>query len=127
MLKKPILYALLIINFSSMICHRCGTDLLIKKLNLKNNQTFTGGNRRRLSNEYTPIKVKIDYTVLQNQNNKRIISDTNYQRFKNELDKMPGYLEKIISVKHETFNAETLRKNINLIQIANIQIQIFLL
>ena len=113
MLKKLILYLLLIINFSSMICHRCGTDLLIKKLNLKNNQTFTGGNRRRLSNEYTPIKVKIDYTVLQSQNNRRIISDTNYQRFKNELDKMPRYLEKIISVKHETFNAEALRQNIN--------------
>ena len=113
MFKKLILSLLLIINFSSMICHRCGTDLLINKLNLKNNQTFIGGNRRRLSYDYTPIKVKIDYTLLQNQNNRRIISDTNYQRFKMELDKMPGYLEKLISVKHETFNAEKLMEHIN--------------
>ena len=85
----------------------------MQKLNLTNKQNFVGVNRRRLSESFSPIKVQIDYTLLQNQNNKRIISDTNYQSFKKEIDKIPGYLEKIISVKHETFNEQKLIESIN--------------
>ena len=113
MSKKLILYSLLIINFSSLICHRCGTDLLINKLNLTNSHILVGGNRRRLSNDFNPIRVKIDYTLLQKQKNSRIISDDNYNLFENELNKIPEYLKKIISVRQETFNAGELMKSIN--------------
>ena len=113
MFKNLTIYILLFLNFSSIISHRCGTDLLMQKLNLTNKQNFVGVNRRRLSESFSPIKVQIDYTLLQNQNNKRIISDTNYQSFKKEIDKIPGYLEKIISVKHETFDEQELIKSIN--------------
>ena len=114
MYGKLIIYALIIVfNFSSIISHKCGTDLLINKLNLTNNKNFVGENRRRLSDSFYPIRVKIDYTLLQNQNNKQIISNTNYQNFKNNLDKIPEYLAKIISVNRETFNEQELLYEIN--------------
>ena len=113
MSKEFILSALLIINFSSIICHKCGTDLLINKLNLKKNKVFIGGDRRRLSSDFYPIRVKMDYTLLQNQNNRKVISDTNFELFKKELDKMPVYFAKIISVRRETFNANELMGYIN--------------
>ena len=115
MFNKEIFYVLLILNFSIMICHRCGADLLMKKLNLNNSKVFIEGNRRRLSDEYFPIRVKIDYTLLNTQYNRREISDTNYELFRQELDKMPEYLGNIISVKRETFNknslVEAIKKN----------------
>ena len=87
----------------------------MKKLNLNNSKVFIEGNRRRLSDEYFPIRVKIDYTLLNTQYNRREISDTNYELFKQELDKMPEYLGNIISVKRETFNknslVEAIKKN----------------
>ena len=114
MYGKLIIYALIIVfNFSSIISHKCGTDLLINKLNLTNNKNFVGENRRRLSDTFYPIRVKIDYTLLQNQNNRQIISNTNYQNFKNNLDKIPEYLAKIISVNRETFNEQDLLYEIN--------------
>ena len=114
MYGKLIIYALIIVfNFSSIISHKCGTDLLINKLNLTNNKNFVGENRRRLSDTFYPIRVKIDYTLLQNQNNKQIISNTNYQNLKNNLDKIPEYLAKIISVSRETFDEQDLLKEIN--------------
>ena len=114
MYGKLIIYALIIVfNFSSIISHKCGTDLLINKLNLTNNKNFVGENRRRLSDTFYPIRVKIDYTLLQNQNNRQIISNTNYQNFKNNLDKIPEYLAKIISVNRETFNEQELLYEIN--------------
>jgi len=114
MYGKLIIYALIIVfNFSSIISHKCGTDLLINKLNLTNNKNFVGENRRRLSDTFYPIRVKIDYTLLQNQNNRQIISNTNYQNFKNNLDKIPEYLAKIISVNRETFDEQELLYEIN--------------
>ena len=113
MFNKEIFYVLLILNFSIMICHRCGADLLMKKLNLNNSKVFIEGNRRRLSDEYFPIRVKIDYTLLNTQYNRREISDTNYELFMQELDKMPEYLGNIISVKRETFNKNSLVEAIN--------------
>ena len=87
----------------------------MKKLNLNNSKVFIEGNRRRLSDEYFPIRVKIDYTLLNTQYNRREISDTNYELFRQELDKMPEYLGNIISVKRETFNknslVEAIKKN----------------
>ena len=46
-----------------------------------------------IPNPQSPFK--IDYTLLQNQNNRQIISNTNYQNLKNNLDKIPEYLEKL--------------------------------
>ena len=67
-------YILIILNISSLFCHRCGTDLLIRKLNLKTNQSSNQISRRRLGNGFTPINILIDYTTLDIQKNQGTLS-----------------------------------------------------
>ena len=66
---KSLSFILIILYFSSFCCHRCGADLLIKKLNLKEKEKKTSNriNRRRLDTGYYPINIKIDYTILEIQ------------------------------------------------------------
>ena len=67
-------YILIIFAISSFFCHKCGTDLLIKKLNLKANQPSNKISRRRLNNAFTPIKILIDDIILVKQLENGILS-----------------------------------------------------
>ena len=109
---KLTIFLLIILNFSFLFCHKCGADLLIKKLNAKADITPKENKKRKLANEYTPINIKIDYYVLDIQKNQGLVSDFNYQSYKTELEKIAEYFKKIVSVQHELFDRESLLKGI---------------
>ena len=99
-------------DFLALFCHKCGADLLIKKLNANADITPKEIKRRKLSSEYTPINIKIDYTVLDIQKYHGLIDDFNYEAFKTELEKIADYFKKIVLVQHELFDQESLLKGI---------------
>ena len=110
---KLTIFLLIILNLSFLFCHKCGADLLIKKLNAKTDITPKENKKRKLANEYTPINIKIDYYVLDIQKNQGLVSDSNYQSYKTELEKIAEYFKKIVSVQHELFDRESLLEGIN--------------
>ena len=105
-------YILIFFEISPFFSHRCGTDLLIKKLNLTTNQASNKINRRRLYATFTPINILIDYTTLKIQKNQGILSENSYQKFKTELDKIADYFKKIVYVQHENFYSDSLKSYI---------------
>ena len=114
MLIKQILFLIIfLLNFTSIFCHKCATDLLIKKLNMKPINTTNRINKRRLDLVYTPIQIKIDYTVLNFQKNVGQISNDIYQKYKTELESVANYLNKIIKVHHEVFDHTKIIDKIN--------------
>ena len=113
MALRFLFYILIFFEISPFFSHRCGTDLLIKKLNLTTNQVSNKISRRRLSGSFTPINILIDYTTLKIQKNQGILSENSYQKFKTELDKIAAYLKKIVYVQHENFFSEDLKGIIN--------------
>ena len=109
---KTFVFLIFILNFSSLFSHRCGTDLLLKKLNSKQNTISNRVIRRKLSNEYSPLQIKIDYSILDLQKSLKQITEDSYNKFKTELDKMPNYFKKIISVQHEVFDKNNILSGI---------------
>ena len=75
LIKQMLFLIVFLFNFTSIFCHKCATDLLIKKLNMKPINTTNKINKRRLDLVYTPIQIKIDYTVLNFQKNVGQISN----------------------------------------------------
>ena len=109
---KPIIFLLITLNFSSLFCHKCGADLLIKKLNVNADITPKENKRRKLSSEYTPINIKIDYTILNIQKSLGLVNNFNYEAFQTELEKIANYFKKIVLVQHELFDQESLLEGI---------------
>ena len=66
----------------TVYCHRCGTDLIHQKPSIiKINATENS--KRYLSNEFTPIKIKVDLTYLKNQKESKNIPIDNLKKSKN--------------------------------------------
>ena len=64
-MSKKIMMVILIIFtqfFSSTICFKCGADLIKREPVIMSN--LKPNNKRRLANEYTPVKIKYDYSQL---------------------------------------------------------------
>ena len=106
---KAILFILLIINFSSFFCLKCGADLLYQKFKQKYNITPSRIKRRRLNVEYTPIQIKVDYTIMDSISANKDIINT----FKSIIDEVANYFNKIILVQHESTDYETLKNSLN--------------
>ena len=109
---KTFSFIIFILYFSYLFSYKCGADLLLKKLNSKPIKISNGVTRRRLSNEYTPLQIKIDYSLLDLQKSLKEISEDIYNKFKTELDEMPNQFEKIISVQHEVFDKTDILRGI---------------
>ena len=109
---KLIIFILSILNYPSVFCHKCGADLLIKKFGVKPNRTSEGVKKRNLDTDYTPINIKIDYTVLDIQKRQNLINDNNYKTFKDELENIAEYFKKIVSVQYERFDNGSLLEKI---------------
>ena len=88
---------ILLLEISIIITHKCGHDL-IKKKSHKISIDRIDKNRRILSTDYTPIKIKIDYTYLESQN---ILSSEVLSELKNILEDVTKYLSLLLSVEHE--------------------------
>ena len=88
---------ILLLNISIILTHKCGHDL-IKKKSHKISIDRIDKKKRGLSTDYTPIKIKVDYTYLESQNKlrSRVLS-----QLKNILEDVTRYLSLLLSVEHE--------------------------
>jgi len=77
-------------NFYFSYEHRCGADLIKKKPFIIPENKF----KRRLNSEFTPIKIKIDYTRL------KIEVKGNINYFKERFSNIAMYLSSLLSVQH---------------------------
>ena len=81
------LYLTIGFNIYSLYCYRCGTDLLKINISMMNISSIENS-KRRLMDIYTPIRIKVDYTNIENQN-----------LMKNQLDKLKSiFSETILSL-----------------------------
>ena len=88
-----ILFVLLIVPIYSF---NCGASQI---KDIKINQVSQPVNKRKLSNVYTPIKIKMDYTYLESQKNSEDLTN----RVEHVLDKTITYFSKLLSVIHTDF------------------------
>ena len=96
----------LILAFQLFIsnCLKCGTDLLnivpgkIKINNIKRKTQLT-------VSEYAQIKIKVDMTQIEQQNQKNIMSNEKLQNLKNIFNEVVESFQKIISVQHFAYLA----------------------
>ena len=77
-------------NFYFSYEHRCGVDLMKTKPFKISEKKY----KRRLSSEYSPIKIKVDYTQLQRQ----VPSNINY--YKERFTNVINYISSLLSVQH---------------------------
>ena len=90
------IYFLIFINFYSVYSHRCGTDSLkIKPYKIEDDKI--NKYHRRVSNEYTPIKIIVDYTQLQSQNS---YSNLDISFLKERFNNVAKYFSSLLSVQH---------------------------
>ena len=89
------LFLILLLNYQIIVCYRCGTDSIKKKL--KNISSKKSEDKRSLSTDYTPIQIKYDYTYLKNQ---KILNTKNLNDLINLFTDISKYLSSIFSVEH---------------------------
>jgi hypothetical protein len=68
----------------------------MKKKPFKISNNKVNNNRRRLSNEFTPIKIFVDYTSLSTQ-----VDDTKLEFFKEVFSDVTKYFNHLLSVQHD--------------------------
>ena len=81
--------------FNSIISYKCGVDSIKKKFHKINDTQID--NKRRLENNYTPIKFAIDYTYLISQN---ILSPTQLNKITSIFNEVTQYLSSLLSIRH---------------------------
>ena len=96
-MKILFLLFIIILEISIIFTHKCGHDL-IKKKSHKISLDRIDKNRRGLSTDYTPIKIKVDYTYLESQ---KKLSTSVLSQLKNILEDVTRYLSLLLSVEHE--------------------------
>ena len=83
-------------NFYFSYEHRCGVDLIKTKPFKLSEKKY----KRRLSSEYSPIKIKVDYTQLQIQ----VPSKINF--YKERFTNIIKYISSLLSVEHINVDLE---------------------
>ena len=86
---------IIIISINLSTPFKCGTDdLKIKPLTIN---TSNASKKRKTANEYTPIKIKADYTSFTKINS---MSDQTLQKAKQLIDETIGEFSKFLQVQH---------------------------
>jgi len=101
-MKITFLLYIILLQISIIITHKCGHDL-IKKKSHKISIDRINTNRRGLSTDFAPIKIKIDYTYLESQ--KKLKSKT-LEELKKILSDVTSYLSALLSMKHEDIDTD---------------------
>ena len=98
-MKKAVflLFIIFLYNYS-IFSFKCGADLIKKKKKYKKIIPKRNKDKRGLSSEYTPIKIKVDYTYLESQ--KKLSSEI-LGNLKNIMEDVINHLSALLSVKHE--------------------------
>ena len=95
-LKNSIIIFLLFLT--PIFTFKCGANDI---KDIKINKVSQPTNKRRLTTFYTPIKIKLDYSYLDSQQNS---DQTRITKIKKVLDNTLTYFEKLLSVLHTDFS-----------------------
>ena len=95
-LKTSIIIFLLFLT--PIFTFKCGANDI---KDIKINKVSQPTNKRRLTTLYTPIKIKLDYSYLDSQQNS---DETRITKIKKVLDNTLTYFEKLLSVLHTDFS-----------------------
>ena len=87
---------IILLEISIILNHKCGHDLIKKKPH-KISIDRINKSRRGLSTDFTPIKIKVDYTYLESQNK---LSSNVLSTLKNILTEVTNYLSVLLEMKH---------------------------
>ena len=93
---KIILYLFIGIQLNLLYCHRCGTNLLKNNISMIN-ITSIEKSKRKLTNTYKPINIKVDLTYLKSQ---KLLDEEKLRKLENIFTETIQSLSSIISVQH---------------------------
>ena len=92
----------LIFQNNNINCFRCGADLIKKKPKIIDIDNINI--KRGLSTEYTPLKIKYDFTYLTEQNK---LDDEDLEDLKVSLNDISNYLSSLLLVNHINIDIKT--------------------
>ena len=96
-MKINVLITLFFVILNPIFTFKCGSSQI---KDIKINKVSQPENKRKLSTVLTPIKIKVDYSYLDSQQNSE---ESIINRLKNVLNKTINYFEKLLSVYHSDF------------------------
>ena len=99
---------LLILNIPSSHSFKCGADKMNHIKITKVSSSVKNKENRKLSTEFQPIQIKYDYTYLDSQSKDASM----VSKIKNLLEQTSTYFQKILSVKHDIFDFDSVRQEV---------------
>ena len=97
-MKLKTSFIIFLLFLTPIFTFKCGANDI---KDIKINKVSQPTNKRRLTTFYTPIKIKLDYSYLDSQQNS---DETRITKIKKVLDNTLTYFEKLLSVLHTDFS-----------------------
>ena len=97
-MKLKTSFIIFLLFLTPIFTFKCGANDI---KDIKINKVSQPTNKRRLTTVYTPIKIKLDYSYLDSQQNS---DETRITKIKKVLDNTLTYFEKLLSVLHTDFS-----------------------
>ena len=97
-MKLKTSFIIFLLFLTPIFTFKCGANDI---KDIKINKVSQPTNKRRLTTFYTPIKIKLDYSYLDSQQNS---DQTRITKIKKVLDNTLTYFEKLLSVLHTDFS-----------------------
>ena len=97
-MKLKTSFIIFLLFLTPIFTFKCGANDI---KDIKINKVSQPTNKRRLTTLYTPIKIKLDYSYLDSQQNS---DQTRITKIKKVLDNTLTYFEKLLSVLHTDFS-----------------------
>ena len=97
-MKLKTSFIIFLLFLTPIFTFKCGANDI---KDIKINKVSQPTNKRRLTTLYTPIKIKLDYSYLDSQQNS---DETRITKIKKVLDNTLTYFEKLLSVLHTDFS-----------------------
>ena len=95
MKAKIFFLIVMILQFELILSYKCRYDSIKRKP--KTIKYENKDDKRALSNDYSPIQIKLDYTYLESQN---ILTNKDLNDLKNIFTEIVNYLKSLFSVVH---------------------------
>ena len=90
---SKIFFVILSLLNPSILSFKCGAD----SINIKPHLIDSTNDKRKLSNGYRPMKIKVDYAYLESQN---LLSSTDLNSLKKIFEETTNYISLLLSVEH---------------------------
>ena len=98
-MKRALLSFFFLLEINSIISYRCGADSIKKKPHTIDEKDID--NKRKLSTDYTPLNIKLDFTYLESQ---QFLQSKDLNDLKELFNEVISYINILFSVKHSNIN-----------------------